>query len=108
MSNHFYNSTMEPQKITDAPKSKKGFASMTPEKRREIASLGGKKAQELGTGHRFTSEEAARAGQLGGKLGKRGKTVKPAVVPQVVNEPSTDSVVSEAMLPTTQEEVTGY
>lgn len=44
---------------------RKGFASMPPEKRREVASRGGKAAHERGTAHEWTREEAARAGQLG-------------------------------------------
>lgn len=47
-------------------KSKRGFAAMSPEQRSAIASLGGRKSQEAGTAHRFTSEEAQRAGLLGG------------------------------------------
>jgi general stress protein YciG len=44
---------------------RKGFASLGPEKRREIASRGGKAAQARGTGHKWTSETAAIAGRLG-------------------------------------------
>lgn len=47
---------------------KRGFASMSPERRREIASKGGKAAQAPGGGgHKFTSEEARAAGKIGGK-----------------------------------------
>jgi len=51
--------------------SKRGFAAMTPEKRREI---GGKAAHQKGTAHEFTGEEAVRAGQAGGQrlLERRG------------------------------------
>ncbi len=45
--------------------SNRGFASMDPERQREIASEGGKAAHEKGTAHEFTSEEARRAGQAG-------------------------------------------
>ncbi|UUZ47719.1 KGG domain-containing protein [Massilia sp. B-10] len=41
--------------------SNRGFASMDPERQREIASEGGKAAHEKGTAHEFTSEEARRA-----------------------------------------------
>src|SRR6266568_2226100 len=44
----------------------RGFASMSPEKRRAIASLGGRRASELGTGHRWNSQTAAIAGHKGG------------------------------------------
>ena len=43
--------------------SKRGFASMDPEKQRQIASKGGKASHERGTAHEFTSEEASRAGR---------------------------------------------
>jgi uncharacterized protein len=42
----------------------RGFASMDPERQREIASEGGKAAHEKGTAHEFTSEEARRAGSM--------------------------------------------
>ena len=42
--------------------SARGFASMDPEKQREIASKGGKAAHESGNAHEFTSEEAREAG----------------------------------------------
>jgi len=43
--------------------SKRGFASMDPNKQREIASEGGRAAHESGNAHEFTSEEARKAGQ---------------------------------------------
>lgn len=46
--------------------SKRGFASMSPEKQREIASKGGKAAHVKGTAHQFTTEEATAAGRKGG------------------------------------------
>ncbi len=47
--------------------SNRGFASMDPEKQREIASEGGKASHEKGTGHEFSSEEAREAGRKGGQ-----------------------------------------
>jgi uncharacterized protein len=44
-----------------------GFASMDPDKQREIASKGGKIAHQKGTAHEFTSEEAREAGRKGGQ-----------------------------------------
>ena len=44
----------------------RGFASMEPEKQREIARKGGKAAHEKGTAHEWTSEEARTAGRKGG------------------------------------------
>lgn len=56
-------------------KKKGGFASMSPEKQREIASKGGRVAHEKGTAHRWTTEEARSAGRKGGQVshGGRGK-----------------------------------
>ena len=38
-----------------------GFAGLAVEARRQVASLGGRKAQETGRAHRFTPEEARAA-----------------------------------------------
>lgn len=46
----------------------KGFAALTPEKRREIAAKGGRAAHEAGTAHEFTRDEASAAGKKGGQL----------------------------------------
>jgi general stress protein YciG len=48
-------------------KARRGFACMTVEDRRRIASLGGKAAQARGTGHQWTPEEARAAGRVGGR-----------------------------------------
>lgn len=45
----------------------RGFASMDPQRQREIASAGGRAAHEKGTAHEFTSEEARAAGRKGGQ-----------------------------------------
>lgn len=57
-------------------KKKSGFASMSPEKVREISSLGGKAAHALGTAHKWTPEEASRAGKIGGTKSRKGLTKK--------------------------------
>jgi general stress protein YciG len=44
----------------------RGFAAMSPAKRREIAAKGGKAAHAQGKAHQFTSEEAREAGRAGG------------------------------------------
>lgn len=49
----------------------RGFASMDPEKQRQIASMGGIEAQRQGVAHRWTSEEARAAGRKGGLLAQR-------------------------------------
>ncbi len=60
-------------------KERRGFASMTPEKQREIASKGGRAAHQKGTAHEWTSEEARSAGRKGGQIsrGGRGRLVEP-------------------------------
>lgn len=47
-------------------KKRRGFSVMSAEKQREIASKGGKASHEKGTGHQWSSEEAAIAGRKGG------------------------------------------
>ena len=49
--------------IAPPTRAKRGFAVLSPEKKREIASMGGKAAHEHGRAHRFTSEEARAAGK---------------------------------------------
>ena len=44
----------------------RGFASMDPNKQRELARQGGKAAHVKGTAHEWTSEEARDAGRKGG------------------------------------------
>ena len=46
---------------------RRGFASMSEAKQREIASMGGKAAHEKGTAHEFTTDEAREAGRKGGE-----------------------------------------
>jgi uncharacterized protein len=41
----------------------RGFAAMTPEKKREIAGMGGRAAHATGRAHQFTTEEARAAGK---------------------------------------------
>jgi len=52
--------------------SRRGFASMDPEKQRDIASRGGKAAHEKGTAHEFTPDEAREAGRKGGLARSKG------------------------------------
>jgi general stress protein YciG len=61
-------------------KERRGFASMSPEKQREIASKGGRAAHQKGTAHEWTSEEARSAGRKGGQIsrGGRGRLVEGA------------------------------
>jgi general stress protein YciG len=65
--------------LTGERKERRGFASMSPEKQREIASKGGRAAHQKGTAHEWTSEEARSAGRKGGQIsrGGRGRLVEP-------------------------------
>jgi general stress protein YciG len=63
--------SMQNQKERDQKGRGRGFASMSPEKKREIASKGGKAAHALGTAHKWTSEEAQAAGRKGGSISRR-------------------------------------
>jgi uncharacterized protein len=60
-------------------KERRGFASMTPEKQREIASKGGRAAHQKGTAHEWTSEEARTAGRKGGQVSRGGRGKLPEV-----------------------------
>jgi uncharacterized protein len=54
-------------------KERRGFASMSPEKQREIASKGGRAAHQKGTAHEWTSDEAREAGHKGGQVSRGGR-----------------------------------
>src|SRR5512132_281309 len=60
-------------RVTGERKERRGFASMTPEKQREIASKGGRAAHQKGTAHEWTSEEARSAGRKGGQISRGGR-----------------------------------
>lgn len=47
-------------------KQRKGFALLSPQRRRLLAALGGKSAQIRGVAHQFTHEQAVVAGRKGG------------------------------------------
>lgn len=59
---------------------RRGFAAMDRERVREIARLGGRTAHRLGTAHRFSPDEAQRAGRKGGQAPhrSRGRSTAPA------------------------------
>lgn len=54
-------------------KSKRGFASMDPQRQREIASKGGRAAHAKGTAHEWSKEEAKQAGHKGGVVVSRDR-----------------------------------
>ena len=59
--------------MSDLRKSTRGFASMSIDKQREIASKGGRAAHLKGTAHQWTSEEARNAGRKGGQISRGGR-----------------------------------
>ena len=73
--------------MTGERKERRGFASMSPEKQREIASKGGRAAHEKGTAHEWTADEARNAGRKGGQVsrGGRGRLVQ---TPDAIATPS--------------------
>jgi general stress protein YciG len=74
-------------------KERRGFASMSPEKQREIASKGGRAAHEKGTAHEWTADEARSAGRKGGQVsrGGRGRLITPVETPAVPVIGTTDA-----------------
>ena len=67
-------------------KERRGFASMSPERQREIASKGGRAAHEKGTAHEWTAEEARRAGRKGGQVSRGGR----GRLSDMADEPTTE------------------
>lgn len=67
----------DPENVRNAAgesrRERRGFASMSPEKQREIASKGGRAAHMKGTAHEWTSEEARSAGRKGGQISRGGR-----------------------------------
>ena len=53
-------------------KARRGFAAMSPERQRQIASQGGRAAHQQGVAHEWSAAEAREAGKKGGQAsGKR-------------------------------------
>jgi len=52
---------------------RRGFASMSSDKQREIARKGGRAAHEKGTAHEWTPDEARAAGRKGGQISRGGR-----------------------------------
>jgi general stress protein YciG len=71
--------------VNDKPKARRGFASMSPEKQREIASKGGRAAHAKGTAHEWSSGEARDAGRKGGMVSRGGRGKLPADATQAEN-----------------------
>jgi hypothetical protein len=73
---HYPIHTPEDIPVLPPPKRQQGFATMSAEQKREIASMGGKAAHAQRVAHEFTSEEAKVAGRKGGKISKRKPKVR--------------------------------
>ena len=54
-------------------RSNRGFAAMSPERQRQIASEGGRAAHRQGVAHEWNSEEARKAGRKGGEIVSRNR-----------------------------------
>jgi uncharacterized protein len=65
--------------VFEIRKARRGFASMSQEKQREIASKGGRAAHAKGTAHEWSAEEARRAGRKGGQASRGGRGKLPSV-----------------------------
>jgi general stress protein YciG len=63
-----------PTPPTPKAPAKRGFASIHPDKRREISSKGGKAAHATGRAHQFTQDEARAAGRKGGLATRNRKS----------------------------------
>ncbi len=61
---------------TDKNKKPRGFAAMSSDKQREIASMGGRAGHEKGTAHEWTKEDAREAGRRGGKASQANRWLK--------------------------------
>lgn len=59
---------MEENVKTEQTKSRRGFAAMSPERQREIASQGGRAAHQQGVAHEWNATEAKEAGKKGGQV----------------------------------------
>ncbi|HYO23200.1 MAG TPA: KGG domain-containing protein [Flavisolibacter sp.] len=55
-------------------KSRRGFAAMSPERQREIASQGGRAAHQQGVAHEWSKDEARAAGKKGGQASGRKRS----------------------------------
>jgi general stress protein YciG len=55
-------------------KSRRGFAAMSPERQREIASQGGRAAHQQGVAHQWNAAEAKEAGKKGGQISGRRRS----------------------------------
>ncbi len=67
---------MQENERQEQQRPKRGFAAMSPERQREIASQGGRAAHQQGVAHEWTAKEAKAAGKKGGQISGRRRTSK--------------------------------
>ena len=77
--------------MNETRKERRGFASMSADKQREIASKGGRAAHQKGTAHEWSSDEAREAGRKGGMASRGGRGKLPSTSPSSVSSESNDS-----------------
>jgi len=58
----------ENERQEQSQKSRRGFAAMSPDRQREIASQGGRAAHQQGVAHEWNKDEARAAGKKGGQV----------------------------------------
>ncbi len=71
------SSRVAPEEAPVTIKKPRGFAAISPERRREISSRGGKAAHALGVAHSFDSAEGQAAGRKGGSAPHVNRGRKP-------------------------------
>jgi general stress protein YciG len=71
-------------------KQRRGFASMSPDKQREIARKGGRAAHQKGTAHEWTADEARSAGRKGGQVSRGGRGRLAGTVAEQIPPPMPD------------------
>ena len=87
--------------MNEQRKERRGFASMSSDKQREIASKGGRAAHQKGTAHEWSSDEAREAGRKGGMASRGGRGKLPVTSSSSVSSSSqiTSSVPSSSTDP---------
>ena len=55
-------------------RARRGFAAISPERQREIASRGGRAAHQQGVAHQWSATEAREAGKKGGQVSGKRRT----------------------------------
>jgi general stress protein YciG len=102
---------------TTEGKQRRGFASMTSEKQREIASKGGRAAHVKGTAHEWTPDEARSAGRKGAHASRNGRSGQETPVkttpddgpgmPEGITADSLPAMSGDEMSPDSEKEASG-